>query len=235
MDLPLILLALLWGFSARSRGESPGDIKPSRPRQLPAPSSPSGGGLASTVPSGLPAFPGSGWEYDEPPPREVVQRAGQLVSQLWRGGAGSFTTEQTGGRWIIYQAAKVASGKQGVVAFRVKRARAIAPAPNSTARRSPAPASRRPRATPASSTSSTPFALEEIRRGMGLKPQKPNEAVMLAQRKLNEKNAAGLTRDGRFGELTEKAVKAYQAKRGLPATGIVDAATWRALYAVQSA
>ena len=70
---------------------------------------------------------------------------------------------------------------------------------------------------------------------MGLKPQKPNEQVMLAQRKLNERSNAGLTKDGRFGELTETAVEKFQRQNGLTASGIVDAPTWRALYAVQSA
>jgi peptidoglycan hydrolase-like protein with peptidoglycan-binding domain len=41
--------------------------------------------------------------------------------------------------------------------------------------------------------------------------------------------ALGITADGGFGPQTEAAVKAFQARRGLPATGIVAASTWAAL------
>jgi hypothetical protein len=36
----------------------------------------------------------------------------------------------------------------------------------------------------------------------------------------------GATADGVFGPNTKKAVMAFQTKHGLPATGVVDAATW---------
>jgi hypothetical protein len=137
MDLALLFFAFLWGLSGKSKGESPSDIKPSGPRQLPPP----GGAQASTPapwpqapPHGLPPFPGSGWEFDEPPPPEVKQRAGQLVSVLWKGGSGTSKTEQTAGRWITYVAAIVASGKRGVVAYRVKRGGS-----SPSSRRAPAP------------------------------------------------------------------------------------------------
>ncbi|MBC9957835.1 peptidoglycan-binding protein [Yimella sp. cx-51] len=44
------------------------------------------------------------------------------------------------------------------------------------------------------------------------------------QRKLN----AGLAVDGQFGALTLSATRAFQASKGLPVTGVVDAATWAA-------
>jgi len=72
--------------------------------------------------SGVPPFPGAGWEFDEPPPPAVQQRAGQLVDALWKQGSGAFRVEQTAGRWIAYQAQVVASGRKGVVAYRQKRA-----------------------------------------------------------------------------------------------------------------
>lgn len=134
----LLALWLLGGGGAAApvrRGGGGGAApKPQQqPQQLPAGQQTSTPPWPQVVPSGLPPFPGAGWQYDEPPPAAVVQRAGQLVSQLWSGGAGTFKIEQTGGRWIAYRAEKVKSGKKGVVAYRVKGAtntkdRAQAPA-----------------------------------------------------------------------------------------------------------
>ena len=39
----------------------------------------------------------------------------------------------------------------------------------------------------------------------------------------------GVTADGAFGPKTQAALKAYQTKHGIPATGVVDAATWAKL------
>ena len=41
--------------------------------------------------------------------------------------------------------------------------------------------------------------------------------------------ALKVTADGDFGPITEKAVKAYQTKKGLPVTGIADESTWKRL------
>jgi murein DD-endopeptidase MepM/ murein hydrolase activator NlpD len=41
--------------------------------------------------------------------------------------------------------------------------------------------------------------------------------------------ALKITADGDFGPITEKAVKAYQTKKGLPVTGIADESTWKRL------
>lgn len=70
------------------------------------------------VPAGLPPFPGPGWVPDEPPGPGVVSRAWALLSQLWAGGAGTFKTEQTSGRWITYRATPMGQ-KKGVVAYRL--------------------------------------------------------------------------------------------------------------------
>jgi peptidoglycan hydrolase-like protein with peptidoglycan-binding domain len=135
---PIGLLGLLW-LLFKGQRESGGAAPAAAPRVTP------GGGvpeLTSTpewpqaVPSGLPAFPGSGWEYDEPPPKAVQQRAGQLVSSLWSKGAGASKIELTGGRWIAFRAEKVRSGKNGVVAYRVKRK--LKPAGSTAATPSPA-------------------------------------------------------------------------------------------------
>lgn len=119
---PLALIALLMLLLKGERGGGGG--APAE-RELPA------GGEAKwektsapwpqVVPGGLPKFPSTAWEYDEPPPKAVQQRAGQLVSPLWKQGAGAFKIELTGGRWIAYRAEKVRSGKQGVVAYRQKK------------------------------------------------------------------------------------------------------------------
>jgi len=72
------------------------------------------------APKDLPAFP-SGWEPDVPPPAAVTARAWQLLQSLWKSGKpGATTVEQTGGRWITYQAAVPSAGKRGVVAWRIK-------------------------------------------------------------------------------------------------------------------
>ena len=41
--------------------------------------------------------------------------------------------------------------------------------------------------------------------------------------------ALKVTADGDFGPITEKAVKAYQTKKGIVVTGIVDEETWKRL------
>jgi hypothetical protein len=161
MNAATLFLGFLWFLFGRDRGmgwpeTSPpsGGVAPRpRPELPPAPAP-----WPQVVPPGLPPFPGSGWEYDEPPPAAVKQRAQQLVSQLWARGSGAFKIEQTAGRWIAYRAEVVASGKQGVVAFRIKRAaapaapRPAAPAPAPRARPASQPAPRapvpNPRATP---------------------------------------------------------------------------------------
>ncbi len=53
--------------------------------------------------------------------------------------------------------------------------------------------------------------------------------VKTLQGLLNVKVKANLVADGSFGSRTEKAVRAWQAKKKLRITGVVDAATWRSL------
>ncbi|MBX3432108.1 MAG: membrane dipeptidase [Pirellulales bacterium] len=57
------------------------------------------------------------------------------------------------------------------------------------------------------------------------------ELVAALQRTINARTtpSAGLAVDGDFGPNTESGVRAFQRSRGLPETGIVDAATWEAL------
>ncbi len=76
------------------------------------------------VPAGLAPFP-SGWKPYEPPPQPVQTRAWQLLSQLWKRGAGSTKTEKTAGVWVTYQAQQMGK-KKGVVAFRQRSDDAIA-------------------------------------------------------------------------------------------------------------
>lgn len=72
----------------------------------------------AAMPLGLPPYPG-GWEPDNPPPKEVVARAWQLLPEMWRYGAGTRKTEFVGGRWITFVAAMHGT-KKGVTAFRFK-------------------------------------------------------------------------------------------------------------------
>lgn len=130
---PIGLLGLLL-LLAKSRGSSSSSSSSSSP-SAPAVGPALPGNVAKTeppwpqvMPAGLPVFPGSGWEYDEPPPPSVQKRAQALVSTLWAKGSGSFKTELVGGRWITFRAEKVRSGKQGVVAYRQRIAKSPKPA-----------------------------------------------------------------------------------------------------------
>lgn len=144
MDLSLPFLFALWAFGGSS-APAPAPTGPTRrrgprarrmPTSRPTPAAPAALPSAApppwpqAVPASLPPFPGSGWEFDEPPPKAVQTRAGQLLSQLWARGEGTHKTEQTEGRWITYRASITAGGKHGVVAYRLK---AAAPAGASTA------------------------------------------------------------------------------------------------------
>lgn len=255
MDGSLALM-LLWslfgckgGTSSSTTPEIPGPGWPGAPVSYPTSTPP----WPQIVPSGLPPFPGAGWEFDEPPPAAVQQRAGQLVTPLWARGSGAYKVEQTAGRWIAYQAQIVASGRKGVVAYRQKLAKALPPTEQAS-RGAPAPPaarppSSRPAGTPTSSTAprATPAppaapttrapsspapavapapALPLLKRGMGLKPAAPIAEVKLLQTRL------GITADGRFGGDTEAAVKRFQAQRGLDVDGKVGPNTWTALLAV---
>lgn len=144
--LGLLLLLAKGGGFGRSAPSAPAPAAP-------APTLPQGQvstspGWPQVMPAGLPVFPGSGWEYDEPPPVAVQKRAAALVSTLWAKGAGAFKTELVGGRWITFRAEKVRSGKNGVVAYRQRIAKAPKPAETTQA-----PAAQQPAAIPVSSSS----------------------------------------------------------------------------------
>jgi murein DD-endopeptidase MepM/ murein hydrolase activator NlpD len=65
---------------------------------------------------------------------------------------------------------------------------------------------------------------EEVSKGfVSLKKGSKGSAVKSLQ------TALKITSDGDFGPITEKAVKAYQTKKGLPVTGIADESTWKRL------
>jgi len=138
-DIALLLLGLAWAWFGKKEstalqpqpigpGPDPYPYMPPEPAgYLPASYTPP---WPAAQPSGLPPFPGAGWEYDEPPPAAVQKRAGQLVTELWNKGSGAHRIEQTAGRWIAYRAEMMRSKKRGVVAYRQKSgaARPAAPA-----------------------------------------------------------------------------------------------------------
>jgi len=241
MDIALILLGLLWGWGGGAATTPAASSSPPRPRPPPPPQlgpSPAPGGdrpppppWPQVVPPDLPRFPGPGWEYDEPPPPAVVARAGQLVSTLWKGGVGTYQLEQTDRRWIVYQAAMVATGKKGVVAFRVKRKKALPPAPSAPTPRAPASSSPGAPTVKVGPATIEPEVgpgrpLPTLRYGMGLKPAPANSDVKLAQEMLG---MAGP--DGRFGNNTRNAVMNYQRSKALGVDGVIGPQTWASLFA----
>lgn len=213
----------------------------------------------AALPPELPRFPGAGWEYDEPPPPAVQERARQLVPVLWKRGKGSHQTEQTAGRWITYRAEIVRSGNQGIVAYRLATSSAApaarAPAPSSpssprpssplppVSSRSPGvPQARPPAAAPAvpvsfpAAPSPSSLLLPVLRYGRGLRPAAPDKDVRILQQKLG---LQGADVDGRFGNGTLALVKAFQGTQAInklgwtqaDVDGVVGPKTWTALFA----
>jgi len=250
---PLIWFGLVWLLDRAKRftpeGAPPatapqlpsGNVNPP-PTPLPAPVP-----WPAVAPTGLPPFPGSGWEYDEPPPPEVRERARQLVSPLWARGQGSHQTERTGARWITYRAELVRGGGRGVVAYRERRAlpsgapaappapsyqNVSVPAPGPIPRAPAAPAAppgaARAPAPPITTSAASPLSLPVLKRGAGIRPQQPSQDVRLLQTKL------GIASDGQFGAGTDAAVRDFQRRRGLKVDGIVGPDTWTALFAVRA-
>ena len=258
------LALLLFGGGGKSSPSAPA------PRQLPP------GALPASVdplppapwpqvaPTGLPPFPGSGWQYDEPPPLAVQQRAGQLLSQLWARGSGTFKIEQTGGRWIAYRAELVKSGKKGVVAYRLKAAAAL---PSETQ-------SQRPPAAPpaAPRTAAKPAAKPVVVKSPGVPQKQPaaaaqpvawNVDVLPAQVQpavspigmpdlkigvglkpaapdpnvvLVQQKLRVVPADGRFGKDTQTAVIKFQQQTGLaPVNQTVEQLRARGFGAVKQA
>lgn len=70
---------------------------------------------------------------------------------------------------------------------------------------------------------------EEVYPFATIKRGSRGDTVKLAQSALNVRNSAGLVVDGYFGAVTDKAVRAWQAKKGLIVDGIVGPATWASL------
>ncbi len=64
---------------------------------------------------------------------------------------------------------------------------------------------------------------------MSLQVGSQGKAVGDVQAALKRHGFATADRAGVFGRNTADAVRRFQTKRGLPATGVVDQATWRAL------
>jgi hypothetical protein len=175
------------------------------------------------VPQGLPAFPGPGWTPDEPPPPAVVSRANELLKPLWGSGEGTFKVEKTAGRWIVYRATAMGD-KKGVIAYR----EAGAPVPHDAfgplVEPEPSPVIDLDQGATQNASYTRPVspspavALPTLRRGSS------GDEVMLVQQRL------GLAPvDGKFGPMTETAVRKFQSSNGLTADGVVGRMTWGAL------
>ena len=103
---------------------------------------------------------------------------------------------------------------------RLRPAATPAPSPGT-----PAPSPAPPAPTPPGSSGGVAGALGGARSGLtGLARGSSGVAVEQLQRALNARGAS-LSADGRFGRLTEAALRRFQASEGLPETGRVDAAT----------
>ena len=169
------------------------------------------------VPSGLPAFPGAGWEPDSPPPPEVVSRAQQLLNPLWSGGAGTFKTENVANRWITFRATQMGD-KKGVVAFRESSHAPFLATQNDDAGPSVAPTSA-PVVRASTKPASTALPLLQLTH-----PNMSGPDVKVVQQKLGVVPA-----DGFYGPATVAAVKKFQGQNGLSPDGKVGNNTWTKL------
>lgn len=208
------------------------------------------------TPGGLPTFPGKGWEFDEPPPPPVQQRARQLVDELWSRGSGAYRVEQTAGRWIAYQAQIVASGRRGVVAYRLKGASSSS-SPGAVAlrpgvrRAAPRAEQQIPSAPAARTSPPAPAKPQPVSVHVGpaqniqqsVAPQRVSPVglpVLVRGAGIKPKPPSdnvkllqrrlGIDPDGQFGKETDDAVKAYQSSHGLKPDGIVGPKTWASLF-----
>ena len=64
---------------------------------------------------------------------------------------------------------------------------------------------------------------------MSLQVGSQGKFVADVQRALKRNGFGSADRAGVFGGSTADAVRGFQSRRGMPATGVVDQATWRAL------
>lgn len=94
-------------------------------------------------------------------------------------------------------------------------AKVLAPAPTQTTLETPVTPVEAP--TPVQPIVVAPKAFEPLKKGSN------GSAVKKLQ------TALKVTADGDFGPITEKAVKAYQTKKGIVVTGVVDETTWKRL------
>lgn len=188
---------------------------------LPASSRPEPVPWPQVVPAGLPAFPGSAWVPDNPPGPGVVARARALLPVLWRAGAGTFKTEQTAGRWITYRATPGPGGRRDVNAFKLTDSMA-APSAAPPMPRSTVPAAEPP---PAPAAPAAPPAIKGVR---VLRLGSSGPDVVVFQRMLASRGYP-VADDGKFGQQTHNAVRAFQAAQGLTVDGVVGPQTWGAV------
>lgn len=176
------------------------------------------------VPADLPPFP-AGWTPASPVTAAIRERAFALLPQLWAHGEGTWKPEQTGARWVVYQArmtlAPDGTTKTGVVAFtapsQAPEQSAFSVTPGASLLPSEAVPARRTVPASASQAAAPATNLPTLRKGSR------GPSVVWLQQKL------GIPADGNFGSGTQAAVVGFQQSHGLSADGVVGPATWAAL------
>lgn len=223
--VPLLGLAgagamLLFGkrSSAAPTAGAPGTPASSTPGTFPSPFPTSTPSTPSTTPAGVPP---SGFPATVIPPQSVLARIAAAMASgdpaVMRIEADKL--EQEG--WTLQ-----ARDLRNLAAFTEAQQRAGQVPPGTVPASLPVPQASPPAPVPApfptSPPASSPGGRPTLRKGSS------GTAVVELQRRLNSRGEQ-LATDGKFGALTEAAVKRFQSANGLKADGIVGPQTWTVL------
>lgn len=175
------------------------------------------------APDWLPPWP-MGWQPDAPASKAVIARAAQLIKALHARGLGATAQEYVDGKWITF-VARMHGAKKAVEAYRVKNKVVKTAAPKAAQASNVTPA----KITPAQAARPTLRAGD----GMGVRVAlAPHVAELQA---LLNAHGATIKPDGKFGPLTDGAVREYQRVYKLTVDGIVGPQTWGSLLSESGA